>query len=121
MFLGGLAATARTRRAATLVATRVPATEDFLNLKLSEFVLMTVGKDWKVETLGRQLAVCPHDAAAAIFEHGLLVSLEEFFRTIVTFEDTAWKQAAAASESEFETEGETGPAPLWCNCSKKMN
>ena len=32
-----------------------------------------------------------------------MVSLEEFPRTTVMFQDTAWKQAAAASECEFET------------------
>ena len=49
--------------------------------------------------MGLVLRVCLHDAAAAIFEHGLLGPDEEFLRTVVTFEE----QAAAASESVFET------------------
>ena len=59
-----------THPAATLVATRVHATEKILDMKLSEFELVAAGEDWTVDALGRQLVVCPHHAAAAIFEHG---------------------------------------------------
>ena len=63
---------------------------------------MAAGKCSTVDDFGTSafcLFAC--GGAAAIFEHGLPGSLEEFFRIIVLFEE----QASAASESVFENEG----------------
>ena len=68
---------------------------DLTNMKLTQLFTRISATAWTVDTIGLVLETSLHDAAASIFETGLSGNVEEFIKTVATFE------AVAATNSEI--------------------
>ena len=88
-----------------------------LDVELSEFLCQAVGAGGRHVKVGLVFQASPHGLAAAIFEHGVLVLVEEFLRTTATFEVGAAMDSVFATAGEGKVKARQVLTPLCCICT----